>query len=50
MVGWSGILDEKGEEMPFVKAKMEELLDVLGIPSAIATSFIESRMGAKRKN
>jgi hypothetical protein len=50
MVGWSGILDDKGEEMPFVKAKFEELLDVLGIPSAIATSFIESRMGAKRKN
>jgi hypothetical protein len=50
MVGWSGILDDKGEEMPFVKAKFEELLDVLGISSAIATAFIESRMGAKRKN
>lgn len=50
MVGWSGILDEKGEEMPFVQAKFEELLDVLGIASAIATSFCESRIGAKRKN
>ena len=50
MVGWSGILDENGEEMPFMKAKFEELLDVLGIPTAIATAFIESRMGAKRKN
>ena len=48
--GWSVILDEKGEEMPFVQAKFEELLDVLGIPTAIATAFIESRIGGKRKN
>ena len=50
VLGWSGILDEKGEEMPFVKAKFDELLDVLGIPTAIAAAFIDSRMGAKRKN
>ena len=49
--GWSGILDEKGEEMPFVQKKFDELLEVLGIPTAIATAFIESRIGgAKRKN
>jgi len=50
VIGWSGILDDKGEEMPFVKAKFDELLDVLGIPTAIAAAFIDSRMGAKRKN
>ena len=50
VLGWSGILDEKGEEMPFVQKKFEELLDVLGIPTAIASSFIESRLGARRKN
>tara|TARA_R100001463_G_scaffold1664_3_gene7299 strand:- start:2060 stop:2401 length:342 start_codon:yes stop_codon:yes gene_type:complete len=50
VLGWSGILDDKGEEMPFIKAKFDELLDVLGIPTAIAAAFIDSRMGAKRKN
>ena len=50
VTGWSGILDDKGEEMPFVQAKFEELLDVLGVPTAIAKAFIDSRLGAKRKN
>ena len=50
VVGWSGILNEKNEEMPFTKARFEKLLDVLGLATAIATAFIESRTGAKRKN
>ena len=52
VVGWSGILDDKNEEVPFTKARFEKLLDVLGLATAIATAFVESRMGgaAKRKN
>ena len=51
MIGWSGILDDNGEEMPFVKAKFDELLEVFGIPQAIAQAFVESQTGgAKRKN
>ncbi len=45
MTGWSGILDDDGNEMPFVKAKFEELLEVFGIPQAIAQSFVESQTG-----
>ena len=52
VIGWSGITDDKDEEIPFTKAKLEQLLDVLGLATAIASSFVESRKGsaAKRKN
>ena len=51
VIGWAGILDDKGEEMPFVKKKFEELLEVFGVPQAIAQAFVESQTGgAKRKN
>ena len=52
VVGWSGILDDKNQEMTFTKARLEKLLDVLGLATAIATAFVDSRVGgaAKRKN
>src|SRR6059058_3658975 len=50
LVGWKGIKDEQGQEIPFSELSLEEILDVPGLSGAIATAYLESIAGAKRKN
>ena len=50
MIGWKGIEDENGKELPYSITKRDELLEVPMMASAIATAYIESKKGAKRKN
>jgi hypothetical protein len=50
MVGWSGINDAKGDEIPFSKKNLKVLVDKPGISKAIADALIESRGKARQKN
>lgn len=50
LVGWSGITDDDGKDVPFSQAAMERLLDVPMLATAIATAYFGSFAGGKRKN
>tara|TARA_R110002020_G_scaffold424560_1_gene633810 strand:- start:788 stop:1132 length:345 start_codon:yes stop_codon:yes gene_type:complete len=50
IMGWVGIEDEDGEELPYSMTKRDELLDVPMMATAIAGAYLESKQGAKRKN
>lgn len=50
LVGWSGITDDDGKEVPFSQAALERLLDVPMLATAIATTYFGSFAAGKRKN
>lgn len=50
LVGWSGVTDADGKDVPFSQKALEQLLDVPMLASAITISYFESLQGAKRKN
>lgn len=51
MVGWSGMQDKEGNELPFTESKLDKLLNVAGASAFIANSFSEAYTGGlKRKN
>lgn len=50
LVGWSGIVDEDGEEVPFSKANKAALLEVPMLAASLIQSYFESLVEEKRKN
>ena len=50
LVGWSGITDDSGKDVPFSQAALQQLLDVPMLATAIITAYFSSLQGAKRKN
>ena len=50
LVGWSGVTDDEGKEVPFSQKSMAELLEVPMLAGAIVMAYFESLNGAKRKN
>lgn len=52
LVGWSGITDGEGEDVPFSEKAKEELLGVALVAGAALNAFLEAYAGgaAKRKN
>ena len=50
MVGWRGVVDSEGKEIPYTTKARDQLLDVVGVASAIGEVFFDSRVRAKRKN
>lgn len=50
LVGWDGIKDDDGEDVPFSESAREQLLDVPMLASAIVAKYFESLQGAKTKN
>jgi hypothetical protein len=50
LVGWSGINDDNGKEIPFSQAALQQLLEVPFLAVAILKAYIDSIKGAKRKN
>lgn len=50
LVGWSGIKDDNGEDVPFSDEALEQLLDVPMLASAIVVKYFESLQGVKAKN
>jgi hypothetical protein len=50
VIGWSGITDEVGEEIPFSAKALEQLIEVPMVAQAIVQAWGNSLQGAKRKN
>lgn len=50
LVGWSGITDDAGKDVPFSQGALSQLLDVPMLATAIVSAYFGSLQGAKRKN
>ena len=50
LIGWSGINDDDGKEMPFSQKALEQLLEVPFLAVAVLKAYVDSIKGAKRKN
>jgi hypothetical protein len=50
VVGWSGVTDESGKDVPFSQKALEQLLDVPTLAAAIVLAFFGSIAGTKEKN
>ena len=50
LIGWTGITDDTGEQVPFSEKAKAELLDVPTVTAAVVTAYFGSLRGAKRKN
>jgi hypothetical protein len=50
LVGWKGIADDAGEDVPYSETAKAQLLDVPGVSAALVEAYLKSLIGAKRKN
>ena len=50
IVGWSDVLDDDGEEMPFSDSALGDLLNIPTVAAQIVTAWFGSQETAKRKN
>lgn len=50
VVGWNGVTDGKGEDIPFSQGNLIELLEFAGMESTIIKAFFESLEKAAAKN
>jgi len=50
LVGWSGIKDEEGNEIPFDEDNLEAIMENHYIVQAIIVAYGESMKGASEKN
>jgi len=50
LVGWEGISDEDGNDMPFTKENKEALLDNFTVMKALIEAYGSMLQGAKVKN
>jgi hypothetical protein len=49
LIGWSGIVDDAGKEVPFSTSALDQLLDVPSVAGQIVTAFYESYEDAKKQ-
>ena len=50
LIGWSGISDDTGKEVPFSESALGQLLEIPTIAGQIVKAWFESMEVAKRKN
>ena len=50
VIGWSGITDDNGKEVPFSEAALSQLLEIPTIAGQIIKAWFESMEVAKRQN
>lgn len=54
LIGWSGVIDDNGQEIPFSEAALNQLLNIPGIAGQIVKAFFLSiqaeKEPGKRKN
>lgn len=50
LVGWSGITDGSGGEVPFSEGSRDQLLDIPMVAAAVVLAYIGSLQGRKAKN
>lgn len=49
LVGWSGIKDDKGADVPFSQDALDKLLRIHPVPACIVKAWIDSVYGGKAK-
>lgn len=50
LVGWSGVQDGKGNEIPFSQKALNEMLEIPLLAASILRTYFDSIKGGKRKN
>lgn len=50
LIGWEGVRDEDGDELPFSDAAREQLIDVPFVRMAVIAAYNAAMLGAKRGN
>jgi hypothetical protein len=50
LVGWSGVVDDDGAEIPFSDTLLDQLLEIPTVAGQIVRAWFESLEVAKRKN
>ena len=50
MAGWSGVLDDDGDQLPFSDANLSELLEIPTVAGQIVKNWFGSLNDAKAKN
>ena len=50
LIGWSGVHDEDGDEVPFTESMKQQLLDIPTMATAIIVAYFDSLTGVKTKN
>jgi hypothetical protein len=50
LIGWAGIFDEAGDDVPFSEVSRQKILNVPLVASAIVAAWLESLAKGKRKN
>jgi hypothetical protein len=50
LMGWAGVVDGDGDEVPFSETAKAELLNVPGLAGSIIEAYFESVQGKKAKN
>jgi hypothetical protein len=50
LVGWKGVVDSDGNDVPFSESARDQLLDISMVATGVVISFMQSLTGAKRKN
>jgi hypothetical protein len=50
LAGWSNVVDDKGEEIPYSEAALNQLMEIPTVAGQIVRTWFESLEVAKRKN
>lgn len=50
LIGWRGIFDEAGDEVPFSETAKGRILNVAMVAQAVVSAWLESLAKGKRKN
>lgn len=50
LLGWDGVIDADGDEVPFSEATKQQLLDIPTVAAAIVIAYFDSLTGTKVKN
>lgn len=50
LIGWTGIKDDAGDDIPFSERNRDDLLNIPGIARTVTSTWMDSLSGAKRKN
>jgi hypothetical protein len=50
IVGWSGVTDDAGKEIPFSQKALAQMLEVPFLAVAVLKAYMDSIKGARRKN
>jgi hypothetical protein len=48
LIGWSGVVDDDGQEVPFSESSMKQLMEIYTVPGQILKHFFESTKSEKK--